>query len=171
MMAGMASAFTKLTIRPLNAEDARAIASWGYEPPYSFYNLSQEEIPGLLHPGNRYFTVQDESGRLIGYCTYGTEAQVPGGEYHLAEPVVLDVGIGMHPGMVGRGLGKAFVAAILQFAVEAFKPDRFRVSIAGFNQRSQRTFLNLGFHQTHSFSRQGDGMAFIQLEREVQRSG
>jgi len=167
----MASAFTKLTIRPLNAEDASEIASWQYEPPYSIYDLSQEEIPGLLDPGNRYFTVQDESGRLIGYCTYGVEAQVPGGEYLLAEPVVLDVGIGMHPGMVGRGLGKAFVAAILQFAVEAFQPDRFRVSIARFNQRSRRTFLNLGFRQTHSFSRQGDEMEFVQLEREVQRSG
>jgi len=161
----------KFTIQPISQNDANAITSWQYESPYSIYNLSQKDIPVLLNPNNRYFSIQDESDQLVGYCCFGEEAKVPGGEYTDNEPHVVDVGIGMQPGMIGRGLGKAFIAAILKFATEEFYPRRFRVSIAKFNKRSQRTFLKLGFIETNSFNRDGDGMKFIQLEREASLIG
>jgi RimJ/RimL family protein N-acetyltransferase len=73
----------------------------------------------------------------------------------------------MHPGLVGQGHGSGFVAAILAFAREAFAPQRFRVTIAAFNERSQRTFRKLGFRETSRFTRDGDGLEFIQLERRA----
>jgi ribosomal-protein-alanine N-acetyltransferase len=75
--------------------------------------------------------------------------------------------VGMHPGLVGKGLGARFVDAILHYTAGEFSPERFRVSIAAFNKRSQRTFLKLGFVETASFKRANDGMRFVQLEREA----
>ena len=161
----------KFTTQPISQKDANDITSWQYETPYSIYSLSQKDIPVLLDPNNRFFSIQDESDQLVGYCCFGEEAKIPGGEYTDNEPHVVDVGIGMQPGMIGRGLGKAFVAAILKFATEELCPRRFRVSIAKFTKRSQRTFLKLGFIETRSFNRDGDGMKFIQLEREASLIG
>ena len=157
----------KFSTQPISPQDANDIASWQYESPYSIYSLSQKDIPVLLDSNNLYFAAKDESGQTIGYCCFGEEARVPGGKYNEKEPLVIDLGLGMHPGMVGRGLGGPFVDAILRFATEEFNPGRFRVSIAEFNKRSQRTFLKLGFIETYSFNRDGDRMRFVQLEREA----
>jgi RimJ/RimL family protein N-acetyltransferase len=157
----------EISIHPMSQQDADDIASWRYEHPYQIYNLSRKDIPVLLDPENRYFAVKDEPSRRIGYCCFGGEARVPGGDYRDTEPLVIDVGVGMHPGMVGKGLGAAFVDAILHYAAGEFSPERFRVSVAAFNQRSQRTFLKLGFVETASFKRVTDGMRFVQLEREA----
>ena len=157
----------KFITQPISQQDAHEIATWQYETPYSIYSLSKKDIPVLLNADNRYFRVQDESGQLMGYCCFGEEAKVPGGEYIDSEPHVIDVGLGMHPKIVGKGLGKAFVVAILRFATEQFKPKRFRVSIAEFNKRSQITFSRLGFMKTYNFNREGDGMRFVQFEREA----
>jgi RimJ/RimL family protein N-acetyltransferase len=154
-------------IQPITPQHASSIAAWRYEPPYAVYNLSQEEIPVLLDPDNHYFIVQDEASRTIGYCCFGEEARVPGGSYDDEGSFVLDVGVGMDPGLVGRGFGGRFVETILRFAAEEYKPSKFRVSIATFNLRSQRTFTNLGFAKTFSFNREGDGKPFIQLERNA----
>ena len=155
----------KFVIKSLSEHDADQIATWQYEAPYSIYNPSMKDISALLEPNNRYYSVQHESGRLFGYCCFGREATVPGGEYTFSEPDVVDVGLGMNPELVGNGLGKVFVEAILQFAATAFKPSRFRVTIAEFNLRSQKVFLGLGFTKTGSFDREGDGMRFVQLQR------
>lgn len=161
----------KISIHPISQQDADEIVTWRYEPPYAIYSLSREDLPVLLDPENRYFVVKDESSRRIGYCCFGDEARVPGGEYDDMEPFVVDVGVGMHPGLVGKGLGAAFVAAILHYATGEFNPGRFRVSIAAFNKRSQRTFIKLGFVVTTSFDREFDGMHFVQLEREANWTG
>jgi RimJ/RimL family protein N-acetyltransferase len=155
-------------LQPVSEQDARDIASWQYQPPYSMYDLSAKDIPDLLTSRNRYFSVRDESEQLVGYCCFGNEAKVPGGDYTAGEPEVIDVGIGMNPGLIGKGLGEIFVSAIIGFATEEFSPRTFRVSIAAFNKRSQKTFLNLGFVKTHQFSRDGDGMKFLQFERDVE---
>jgi len=157
----------KFNIQLMSQQDADEIVTWQYEPPYAIYSLSREDLPVLLDPDNRYFAVKDESSQMIGYCCFGSEARVPGGDYHDSEPLVIDLGVGMHPGMVGKGLGTEFVDAILHYATGEFSPERFRVSIAAFNERSQRTFLKLGFVETASFKRVTDGMRFVQLEREV----
>lgn len=155
----------KYDIQPLREQDVNDIVKWRYEPPYDLYNLSYLDIPFLLDPKNRYFAVHGESGKLIGYCCFGEEARVPGGDYQQIEPVVLDIGVGLHPGQVGRGLGISFVDELLQFGVDEFIPEKLRVTVAAFNQRSLRTFLKHGFKETQRFKRKRDDMIFIQLER------
>ncbi|TFH34264.1 MAG: N-acetyltransferase, partial [Anaerolineales bacterium] len=79
------------------------------------------------------------------------------------EQRTLDVGVGLHPDHVGQGLGGRFVLAILKFGVVTYHPERFRATIAAFNQRSLKTFLHLGFRQVHQFTRESDGLPFVQI--------
>jgi RimJ/RimL family protein N-acetyltransferase len=158
----------KFSIQSIGEGEAGQIATWRYEEPYTVYNLTALAIPGLLDPEFHYHSVRDDSGRLVGFCCFGADARVSGGDYARCEPDVLDVGLGMHPDMTGRGQGRVFTEAILAFATEAFKPSMFRVTIAEFNQRSQRVFLGLGFMKTGSYERAGDGMRFIQFERQAE---
>ncbi|MFN2149938.1 MAG: GNAT family N-acetyltransferase [Anaerolineales bacterium] len=154
-----------IRIKPITRQDAQDIATWRYARPYAMYSFTNEVLPILMDSKRRYFSVFDEEGQLWGFCCFGREARVPGGSYRHQEPEVLDVGVGMRPEKVGKGQGTRFVAAILTFAHEQFRPRRLRVSIAAFNARSQKMFANLGFKEISRFRRKSDGMEFIQLER------
>ncbi|NIM95892.1 MAG: GNAT family N-acetyltransferase [Anaerolineales bacterium] len=151
-------------IQCITKEHANIIANSHYDAPYSIYNLSTEAIPQLLRPENRYYVVQNENAELVGYCCYGDEAKVPGGDYPGDEVEILDIGVGMHPQWTGKGYGSDFVRAVLQFGILRFTPNKFRVTIAAFNQRSQRVFHKLGFKESNRFEREYDGLQFVQLE-------
>jgi ribosomal-protein-alanine N-acetyltransferase len=154
-------------IHPITKQDAEDIATWQYSPPYTIYSLTPEVVPTLLHPLNGYFSVKDEDDRIVGYCCFGQEARVMGGEYEGGEGVLIDVGVGLHPERVGQGEGSRFVEAILHYGLQRYKTQGFRVTIAEFNKRSLKTFLSLGFKETNRFKRPGDHLAFIQLEKMI----
>jgi ribosomal-protein-alanine N-acetyltransferase len=154
-------------IQPVTAKDAEELATWAYPPPYEIYNLSVDVIPIMLNPLRRYFSVKDEDDQIAGYCCFGQEAKVMGGGYERSEPAVLDIGVGMHPDRVGKGEGSGFVEAILQYALQQYKTEKIRVTIAEFNKRSLKTFLSLGFEETYRFERPCDDLIFIQLERRA----
>ena len=65
----------------------------------------------------------------------------------------LDVGLGMHPDLVGRGLGRRFVEAGLEFAFEAYSPESFRMTVTAFNRRAVRVYEDLGFTVLVEFGR------------------
>jgi len=156
------------TISPLSGENARNITTWRYVTPFDLYDLTPQVLPDILNPDYYYHQVLDQNGDLIGYCCFGLDAQVPGGEYLINEPAVLDVGVGLRPDLTGEGRGHKFVSAILEFATDRFHPDRFRVTIADFNQRSLRTFRKHGFKESHHFVRELVDIPFTQLERDLE---
>jgi RimJ/RimL family protein N-acetyltransferase len=49
--------------------------------------------------------------------------------------------------MVGKGFGRAFVGAILAFAVNGFSPPRVRLLILTWNERSRKVAEALGFQE------------------------
>lgn len=140
------------TIQRMTEAEARQIGSWRYPAPFSFYNPNEaylkEYIEYLANPRYQYYAVY-RGAELWGFCCFGEEAQVPGGDYSL--PDTLDVGLGMHPQKLGQGHGKAFLAAILAFAQSHFGAKNFRATIATFNQHSQRLFANAGFQPVQRF--------------------
>ena len=154
-------------IRPMIREQAEEILTWRYLPPYGVYDLEADDLYALLNPAYRYHYVLGHTGVLVGYCCYGIDAQVPGGEYASGEPQVLDVGVGLRPERTGQGQGKDFIKAILHYGWKVFRPDVFRVTVADFNQRSMNTFRNLGFIETHHFIRELGQLPFTQLERKA----
>ena len=156
-------------ISPLSPEYARCLIEWRYDPPYDLYDLGPEHLSGLLNPDYRYHQILDDQGQLTGFCCFGEDARVPGGKYGVGEPEVLDLGVGLKPELTGRGQGIDFVEAVLNFADDTFQPDFFRVTVADFNQRSMRTFLNLGFSIRHQFTREFVDLKFTQLDRPVEK--
>jgi ribosomal-protein-alanine N-acetyltransferase len=156
---------TLYSISPLTQENAQKIINWRYQPPYDIYDPVPEDLDAFFNPEYRYHQVLDQRGELIGYCCYGADARVAGGDYRQGEPEVLDVGIGLKPQLTGQGLGKDFVGAVLKFARKAYRPEYFRVTVADFNQRSRKTFQNLGFKAEYQFIRELVALPFTQFER------
>ena len=128
-----------MEIRPLTEAHGDAIATWRYPDRYSTYDVGEGATPA-----DGYWAVVSE-GELVGYCCFGLEARVPGIE---EEGDTLDVGYGMRPDLLGKGFGRAFVAAIVDFAVDEFSPQRLRLLILTWNQRSRKVAEALGFQKT-----------------------
>jgi len=156
------------SISLLSEENAREITTWRYDSPFNLYDIAPQHLSGFINPEYYYHQVLNENGDLIGYCCYGLDAQVPGGEYLINMPEVLDIGVGMKPNLAGAGRGHEFVSAILKYASKRFHPARFRVTVADFNLRSLRTFRKHGFNESHHFIRELAEIPYTQLERELE---
>ena len=159
---------------PMDDVSAHAITEWRYQPPYDVYNLQpgedvEEAVAYLLDPQNAFYTingrvVEREPVGLLAYCSFGQDAQVPGGDY---SQEALDIGLGVRPDLTGQGYGLTFVAAVLDFAHRHFRPAAFRVTIAEFNERAQRAWQKAGFRPAQTFRREFDGRPFVILERNA----
>ena len=140
----------KLRFYPLDKSAAREIVRWRYAPPYDIYNIedSNESINYALKSENNFYAIRDENTGLVGFCSFGKDGQVPGGNY--VEPA-LDIGMGIRPDLTGQGVGNDLVAAVLNFAQKTFSSEQFRVTIATFNQRARRVWEKNGFRSTQKF--------------------
>ena len=138
---------SSLSFTPITSEEAREVLNWRYPGLPTLYNPSPEELEDdidvLLTPVYNYYAVRSALGLLVGFCCYGSDAQVPGGDYSLRNAV--DVGLGMNPALTGRGLSHSFLAAILEWGRTIFAPDYFRATVAAVNVRSQGMFARAGF--------------------------
>lgn len=162
----MPSAELHLTFAPMTDAAARDIVVWRYEAEYALYDLTAEALPVLLEPANGYYAAFDEQGTLVGFCCFGEEARVPGGDY--AGPDLLDVGVGLRPDLTGHGFGPRFLSAVLAFACRNSSPRGFRVTVAAFNRRSRRMCERIGFCEVSCFRRESrpSGLAFVIMTRE-----
>ena len=127
-----------MDVDALSPADAREIATWRYPDGYATYDVGE-----VVTAERGYWAVREE-GRLVGYCCFGHEARVPDA---VEEPGVLDVGYGMRPDLMGRGLGRDFIGSILEFADVEFSPRRFRVLILDWNVRSRAAARSIGFEE------------------------
>ena len=141
-----------LRIRLVTQQQARHIIEWRYPPPYDIYTIAQEgdgepevakHVEYLMNSATNCHTIVDRHEELIAFCTFGKDAQVPGGEYSSS---ALDIGLGVHPDLIGRGHGSEIVAHVLSYALQTFAQSQYRVTIAAFNVRAQRVWQNNGFH-------------------------
>lgn len=173
-----------LRFEPMDEAAARTIHGWCYEPPYDIYDLAAEPLEALvgafLEPQNAYYAMFDEEGGLVGYCCFGPDAQVPGGDYGpVAGRDAADIGLGLRPDLTGQGRGLGYVQAVLDFARDLFFPNAghgdgseecpgplaFRVTVAEFNRRARRVWERAGFRPVARFERRGDGLPFVVLVR------
>jgi RimJ/RimL family protein N-acetyltransferase len=140
---------------PLTEADARAIAGWRYDGACAAYDCPPGEAEGavllMLDPANRYFAARDGDGELVGFCCFGPDAHVPGGDY--ADASVLDVGLGLRPDHTGRGRGPTFVEAIASFASARLGHQHLGLTVAAWNRRAVRAYEKAGFQTVHTFTR------------------
>src|SRR5690606_23958793 len=120
---------------PMTEAFAREIVAWRYPGQYDIYNTDDADVEAdvqvLLDPRYAYYAVTDSAGFLVGFCCYGIDAQVPGGDYQ--DTGALDIGLGLRPDLAGQGRGLNFLEAILDFARRRYGATRFRATIAVFN--------------------------------------
>jgi len=150
-----------IEVRPLTDADRAEIETWCYPGDLSVYD------PGAGAAALRapdHVALASPDGTLLGYGTLGAEARVPGGVYPESAEIV-DLGLGMRPELVGRGLGSAALAALAEYAASSRSLSRFRVTVASANARATALVLGAGFEPTLEFERARDGRAFVQYER------
>jgi [ribosomal protein S18]-alanine N-acetyltransferase len=158
----------KLTIQPLTDAQIREFSGWQYDGPYALYNMTgeneAEQLAFFQNPANGYFAIVDEAGTLLGFCNFGADAQVPGGDYG---DDAIDVGIGIRPDLTGQGRGAAYTQAVLAFAQAHYPGQALRVTIAAFNQRAQRVCEKHGFEVVDKFERAVDKRPFFIMIRRA----
>jgi len=151
-----------IVIRPLTRDEALAVTAWRYGGELAVYDGEPGQEEGLLAmtaEGHGYYAlVMDDD--FVGYCCFGPEGRVSG------QPVpmdgLLDLGGGLRPDLVGKGLGAVGFPVILAFARERFSPSGFRTAIASFNRRSIVLCRWAGFRPTCRFPGPG-GREFTEL--------
>ena len=137
-------------VRAATESDVRLFSAWTYEPPYDIYNItdsSDEAVRYFLGPDVQCH-VLEESGAVVGFVTFGSDAHVPGGDYTRK---ALDIGLGIDPALTGKGNGKRYIDGAVAFARSKFNHQRMRVTIAANNVRAQRAWMSVGFHRTDDF--------------------
>lgn len=137
-----------IELRPAAEEDVRTFITWRYPPPYDGYNITgdpDELVTYFLLPSVGCHVLV-EAGELIGFCTFGADAQVPGGDYHQNH---LDIGLGIRPDLTGRGRGRRYVASVVAHALE--RAPTLRVTIAEPNRRAAKVWEANGFRRSQLF--------------------
>jgi [ribosomal protein S18]-alanine N-acetyltransferase len=112
-------------------EQFAELATYEYEPPYDFYDGDAEPV---LNP-ERYFAVLDDDGELVGHYYFE-----PHGD-------VLDYGLGLRPGLVGRGHGLEFFRVGLEFGRSLYAPKTIQLHVAAFNVRAITVYERAGFRE------------------------
>jgi len=139
-----------IELRSATDRDIRVFVAWRYEPPYDAYDITQnpdEAVEYFLGADIHCHTLVD-GAEVVGYCTFGRDAQVPGGDYTVDG---LDIGLGVEPSRTGSGDGHLFVTAVVDHAVASFEPRLLRVTIAVGNRRARRVWSNAGFTEVSRF--------------------
>jgi len=160
-----------LRIRAFTPEEAVSAAQWRYEPPYEIYDSDPEDVAmysTIDVDGFGFYAVahDDAEDGLVGFCCFGPEARVRG---QVVEPGTLDLGGGVRPDLTSQGLATEFLPSILAFGQERFRPERFRIAVATFNERSTRLCVAAGFTVARAFD--GPGRQFNELVRPSLAAG
>lgn len=126
-------------VRPITAEEAGSVAAWRYGDDWSVYDLGS--VQPILDNLASYFSVAN-GDMLIGFFCTGVEARIADMN---EEPAVLDVGMGMHPTLVGRGDGVRFGETVVRYLTARYPGTTLRAVIQSWNERSLRVARRLGF--------------------------
>lgn len=157
----MASPNQEISFLPVNEKSAREFLKWKYEPPYEIYNYSVEnferDLAYHLDPANNLYSMF-RGDEVIGYCSYGRDAQVPGGDY---SEEALDIGMMIKPELTGQGQGSKYANAVLQNGIAKYNPKKLRVTILETNKRAMRVWEKNGFIKDQKFERENDKTEFV----------
>lgn len=149
--------------QPMTQSEAEHIAEqWHYDGEYAFYDVAadEEDLAEFLDPKQRAgktFSVYREE-ELIGFFSFNQpEAQI------------VDIGLGMHPDLTGKGEGQRFLKEGIDYAKDSFSPDLFTLSVAIFNERAIKVYERAGFKKIKTFMQatNGNTYEFVKMQCEV----
>ena len=160
----------QIEYRSADETSAREFLQWQYAPPYDVYNCPPERVEEFVRynvdPKNNVYAMFNQEGELVGFCSYGADAQVPGGDYSES---ALDIGMMIKPELTGQGRGADFAREVIHNGSRLYGSGRMRVTIAAFNQRAMSVWGKNGFQQSQRFKRKTDGMEFVIMVLQFQK--
>ena len=137
--------------RCVTDDEALLLGRWRYEPPFDFYDGAGDDDAGDYtlrdERGYGYYPVVGKEG-IVGFVCFGAEARVPG---QMPAEDTCDVGAGLRPDLLSRGVATSLMPQVLAFAQRRFSPRQIRAAIATFNERSMRLCRGAGFVVTREF--------------------
>jgi len=158
---------SEILYTPVDEKSAREFLKWKYDPPYEIYNYNpdhfEKDLAYHLDPKNNLSSMYKEN-ELIGYCSFGRDAQVPGGDY---SEEALDIGLMIKPSLTGRGMGTGHVRDVIQHASAKYQPRKLRVTILETNKRAMLVWEKNGFQRVQAFARESDKLGFVTFTRNV----
>jgi [ribosomal protein S18]-alanine N-acetyltransferase len=154
---------SRISIRPLTDGEAEEIRGWRYPPPYDVYDEGEPTAASTEMDDGSSIRALVRDGELVGFCSFGADARVPGGTYTDGP---IDVGMGLRPDLTGAGLGTLCLAAALELAGD-LGATAVRATVAEFNQRALRLCERAGFRRVARFD--GAERPFVILIRESAR--
>ena len=158
----------KISYRPADEAYAREFLQWQYEAPYDIYNFPPAQLEKYVQynidPSNNVHAMFDQEDKLIGYCSYGLDAQVPGGDY---SEEALDIGMMIKPELTGQGQGSNYVSTVIQNSVSKYHPRRLRVTILSTNLRAMKVWEKNGFQKTQTFESKKSQIEFSIFIKDV----
>lgn len=140
----------ELMLTPMRQRHMYEIRNWRYEAEYAFYNLpAAPEPPARPDEFMRgcCLAALDLDGRVAGHFHFGADARIPTEEGYEYAPSHMDIGLGLRPDLCGQGWGREFVQLGMDYARAQLEVERFRLSVAAFNQRAIRTYQRCGFRE------------------------
>ena len=155
---------------PITMEEASEVLRWRYHDLTYVLQPADEnfddDLRALLRPDYHYYAVHDATGVLVGFCCYGEDAQVAGGDY--AAPA-LDIGMGLRPDLAGHGHGETFVRLILNFISEVSTAHVARLAVAEFNERAITVYRRVGFVETRRYEQETNNSIyeFVEMEKQI----
>ncbi len=148
------------TFVPMRWRDATAAGRWRYEGSYAIYDfdplaLWAAVVMQTIVRAAIFFSVLDERGELLGLFTFSRRGDA------------VEIGVGMRPDLTGAGRGLEFFSAGLEFAYARYRPRRFLLTVAAFNERAQRVYTRAGFTPIRRFRRRthGEWLDHIEMQR------
>ena len=125
----------------MTVDDALCVGEWRYRDQWSVYEIGSPGV--VLDELDLYWAVTDPAGEtLVGFVCAGAAARVPGLD---TDASFIDVGVGINPGLVGRGRGAEFGEAVLDHLARRYPDRALRAVIQAWNVRSLRFATGLGF--------------------------
>lgn len=127
------------TSHPFTPDEAQAVAAWAYPPPLDAYYNDLEEDE-LLSGDYRAAYLGSE---LTGFFCTGGSAKVSSAQsVYAAHPMDIDLGLGLRPDCVGKGLGLALVEHTLEHIGSA---QPVRLAVYEWNARARHVYERAGF--------------------------
>lgn len=165
---------------PMTEEYAREmIDNWKYDGQYSIYNYENEEELLLNKSiwGKGIFAVLNEKNELIGEVNI--EFFDEKDEYidyknlddEKKETAEMWFGFGLKPELTGKGIGKDFAQACVNFAKKKndYKGNCIRLGVAEFNKRAIKVYERAGFEKfnTHQGEIAGEKIDIIWMKKKI----
>ena len=143
-----------MNVVPLTERHAAAISGWQYEFPYEWYDTASDprRIELFVNPARRdgLRAVVDDDGELVGFFNF------------VRVDDEVRIGLGIRPDLTGRGLAQPFIQVGLEYARAEWRPRRFRLWVAWWNERALRAYRRAGFREVLTEEARS---RFVEMER------